>query len=247
MANNYLQFSEVLARLTESEEAWLEEQLQPICVFGGKEYLEDDVPAEFADAEADWSGVRFMRDKPDNEWDELGFDYCFDENEDWGRHLWLYAEECGDVDNAAWLAHKFLKEFRPQACWSLTYAAICSKPRVGEFGGGAIFVTANEIKWQNAYGFIDQQKAAFERKEAVYVSVWDDAITCRSACKFHPTTRRVSDIEMAENQKDAESSDSLTDEYVEVDGEQLRESDGIIFEYKEGDAENASFNGANDE
>ena len=62
----------------------------------------------------------------------------------WGRHLWFYAEESGSPDNVAWLVQKFLKRFRPDQCWSLTYAATCSKPRVGEFGGGAVFVTADD-------------------------------------------------------------------------------------------------------
>ena len=238
MADNYLQFSEVLANLTEPEEAWLEEQLQPIRVFGDKEYPEDAVPAELADTEADWSGIRFLRDNPDHDpdWDVLGFEYHFHDDNDpggGGRHLWLYAEDSGNADNVAWLVHKFLKQFRPGQCWSLTYAATCSKPRVGEFGGGALIVTADEIKWQNAYSFIEEQRAAFGRTEAVYVYVWDDAITCRSACKFDPATRRVSDVEPATNQEDAESCSALTDEYVEVDGKQLRESDGIVFEYKE--------------
>ena len=55
MADNYLQFSQVIANLTEAEEAWLDEQLQPIRVFGEKEYPEDAVPAELADIEADWT------------------------------------------------------------------------------------------------------------------------------------------------------------------------------------------------
>ena len=59
MADNYLQFSQVIANLTEAEEAWLDEQLQPICVVGEMEYPEDAVPAELADIEADWSGLAF--------------------------------------------------------------------------------------------------------------------------------------------------------------------------------------------
>ena len=34
MADNYLQFSEVIPNLTEPEEAWLKEQLQTVRVFG---------------------------------------------------------------------------------------------------------------------------------------------------------------------------------------------------------------------
>ncbi len=76
------------------------------------------------------------------------------------RKIW------GDVSNVAWLVQKFLKKFRPDQCWSLTYSATCSKPRVGEFGGGAVFVTADTIRWQNAYDFIEEQRAAFGGKEA---------------------------------------------------------------------------------
>lgn len=241
MADNYLQFSEVVARLKKKEEAWLTKQLQPIRVFANKEYPEDAVPAELADTDADWTGVRFLRDKTDHDpdWDALGFEYSFHDDHDkggWGRHLWVYAEESGCPDNIAWLVQKFLKKFRPDQCWSLSYSTTCSKPRAGEFGGGAVFVTADTICWQNAYDFVEEQRAAFRRKEAVYVSVWDDTITCRSACQFDPATLHVSDIKPATNQEDAESCSALTDEYVEVDGKQLRESDGIVFEYKANEA-----------
>jgi hypothetical protein len=170
VADNYLQFSEVVANLTEQEEAWLKDQLQPVRAFGEKEYPEDAVPADLADTDADWSGVRFLRDKPDHDaqWDALGFEHGFHEDHDtggWGRHLWLYAEVWGDASNVAWLVQKFLKQFRPNQCWSLTYSATCSKPRVGEFGGGAVFVTADTIQWQNAHDFIEDQRAAFGRKE----------------------------------------------------------------------------------
>jgi hypothetical protein len=171
VADNYLQFSEVVANLTEQEEAWLKDQLESIRVFGEKEYLEEAVPAELADKEADWSGVRFLRGKPDHdaEWDALGFEFDFHDDPDkggWGRHLWLYSEVWGDVSNVGWLVQKFLKQFRPDQCWSLSYSATCSKPRVGEFGGGAVFVTADTIRWQNAYDFIEEQRATFGGKEA---------------------------------------------------------------------------------
>jgi hypothetical protein len=35
---------------------------------------------------------------------------------------------------------------------------------VGEFSGGAVFVTADTIQWDNAYDFIEDQRAAFEAK-----------------------------------------------------------------------------------
>jgi hypothetical protein len=170
MANNYLEFSAVIERLTAEEEAWLKEQLQPIHVFGEKECPEDAIPAELAETEADWTGARFLRDKEDcdPQWDDRGFEYAFHDDADtngWGRHLWFYTEEWGDPSNVAWLMQKFLRKFRADQCSSLTYSTTCSKPRVGEFGGGAVFVTADEIKWDNAYDFIEQQRTAFEAKK----------------------------------------------------------------------------------
>ena len=101
MADNYLQFSEVIPNLAEPEEAWLKEQLQPIRVFGEREYPEDAMPTELADTEPDWSGIRFLRNKTDYDphYDMLGFGHAFHEDRDsqgWGRHLWFYAEECGN-------------------------------------------------------------------------------------------------------------------------------------------------------
>ena len=83
------------------------------------------------------------------------------------------------------------------------------------------------------YGFDEFDYRRLTATQAVYVSVWDEAVTCRSACTFDPRTRKVSEIETALNQEDAEACSARTDEYVEVNGKQLRERDGIVFAYKD--------------
>jgi hypothetical protein len=168
MANNYLEFSEVLPHLTAEEELWLRNQLETVYVFGDCEYVEDEVPSDLDTADADWSGCRAWRDLEDGDPDDgetIGFACEFHDDHDtldgWGRHLWLHTEESGCPERAAQLVQKFLKEFRPQECWSLTYATTCSKPRVGEFAGGAVFVTADEIKWQDASDSTEQERKVF--------------------------------------------------------------------------------------
>ncbi len=166
MPDHHLQFAEVLPQLTVEEERWLQHQLEIVCVFGDQEYLKDDLPVELHPADAEWEGCRAYRDLDGYESDldeSAGFDYRFsdDPRGEGGRHLWLYSEECGHVDRVAHLIQKFLRDFRPHRCWSLTYATTCSKPRVGEFGGGAVFVTADDIKWHSADEFVEQQRAAF--------------------------------------------------------------------------------------
>ena len=177
MADNWLTFSEVIPKLTSEEEAWLEQQLEAVAVIDGKEYPyeldEDEVDVEGTKVparKAEFAGCRAYRDMEGYDVDQYGFQvgflYEFQDDHDqpngWGRHLWLYADKGSELDLLAHFVQKFLRNFRSSDCWSLTYATTCSKPRVGEFGGGAIFITASEIHWENVYDFVDKQRQAFE-------------------------------------------------------------------------------------
>jgi hypothetical protein len=178
LADNYLQFSEVIPNLMAPEEEWLKRQLEGIAVVDGVEY-----PYELGDCQvavgdgdktvpvdaAEFAGSRAYRDMKDYDFDvhgdSIGFEYRFDNDssppDGHGRHMWIYADEGSEPALVAHLVQKFLRQFRPRDCWSLTYSASCSKARVGEFSGGAVFVTAARIKWQNSYQFVEQQRAAF--------------------------------------------------------------------------------------
>lgn len=171
MADNYLQFSELLANLTIPEEAWLARELKMIYVFGNREYEEDQLPDELDPANADWQGCRNNRDLPGIDSDDdtdCGFEYEFEgergESKDGGRCLWFHSEYGAEIDRLAHLVRKFLRKFRPHAWWSLSYAQSCSKPRVGEFGGGAVFVTARTIKWNDSGDFVTREAKAFEQR-----------------------------------------------------------------------------------
>ena len=117
-----------------------------------REYAEGEVPSDLDVADEQWYGCRAWRDLPDYDPHDgvpVGFEYAFHDDHDtpdgWGRHLWLYTEESGSPERVAHLVQKFLGRFRPNQCFSLTYATTCSKPRAGEFAGGAVFVTADRI------------------------------------------------------------------------------------------------------
>ena len=162
MADSYLEFSEVLTDLSREETAWLKSQLEIVYVLDGKEGADP--------AHATWIGCRAYRDMEDYDpefGEDAGFAYSFSEDVDdtvdphWGPYLWMYSEEHGCVDRVAHLVRRFLREFRPDRCWSLTYAITCSKLRVSDFGGGAVFVTATDIKYCNAWGFVEEQEKRF--------------------------------------------------------------------------------------
>ena len=169
MADNYLLFSEVLAHLTPRKKPGWGSNYGPLpCSRMGKRWnLRRSTmhrPASMLGRSSASCGIRKITNSA---WGELGFQFAFHDDHDTpdglGRHLWFFAEESGTPDNVAWLVRKFLKQFRPGECWSLTYAATCSKPRAGEFGGGAVFVTAEKIKWQDARSYIEREQARFER------------------------------------------------------------------------------------
>jgi hypothetical protein len=172
MANNYLQFSEVIRQITPDEEKWLQEQLEVVYVFDGHEYREHELPKELDPTHAQFVGSRTYRDMEDYDASEEDAGFCYkfctaedDDPDRWGRHLWLSAEEGGDLDRVAHFVQKFLRAFRPGECWSLTWSESCSRPRVGEFGGGALFVTADDVKWQSSCSFIAEQQLAFKRQQ----------------------------------------------------------------------------------
>jgi predicted transcriptional regulator len=146
--------------------------LDIVSVFGDREYAEGEVPDDLNGDDGEWYGCRAWRDleryDPDDG-EPVGFAYQFHDDHDtpdgWGRHLWLYTEEWGSPERVAHLVQKFLRQFRPKECWSLTYATTCSKARVGEFGGGAVFVTADQAVWQDAYDFVETQREAFLKRQ----------------------------------------------------------------------------------
>jgi hypothetical protein len=173
MADTYVEFSQVLSHLSTDEVSWLQNQLDIVYVLDGKEGADP--------ADATWTGCRAFRDMedPDLEFDEdVGFDYSFSDevHKEWGRYLWIHSEQNGSMDRVAYLVQKFLRKFRPDQSWSLTYAITCSKPRVGELDGGAVFVTGSDIKHFDTWQFANEEAAAFKDGKDETISANEQAI-----------------------------------------------------------------------
>lgn len=139
MANNYLQFSEIIPNITPEEAAWAKARLH-----------------EMTD--------KFHED-PDEGW---YFEWAVHEAHDPtdGPHIWVYSEEGSEPEHVAQFFKEFLKKFRPNECLSLTWASFCDKLRVGEFGGGGFFVTATKEYWYSPYDDISQETKKFKAQQA---------------------------------------------------------------------------------
>ena len=73
-----------------------------------------------------------------------------------GRCFRVFSAGGGEPLYLARLVQRFLERFRPEECWSLSYAETCNKTCVREFGGGGIVVTATEVFVQTTGDYLDE-------------------------------------------------------------------------------------------
>lgn len=154
MADNYQLFSEIIPSLTEEEQAWARRILGCTQDQDGQNGAED-AGAMLKDGGIDLSAV------DSDAWP--GFQWNIDETH---AGLWVYGEECGNVIHVAEFVRAFLAMFRPTACWQLTWAETCSKPRVGEFSGGGLFVTAASVTLCMPQDWLAERSKEFDRAAA---------------------------------------------------------------------------------
>ncbi len=136
MADNYLEFSEQIDALSKKEEKWVRAHLQKI---------EDEDPETCA-----------LYEGYDIEDCQLDF-----QSELENKNLWLYAEESANVEHVATFVQQFLKTNRPKEYFTLTWSERCDRPRIGEFSGGAVFVTAEKIEWCPVDEWLEEKAAEF--------------------------------------------------------------------------------------
>jgi hypothetical protein len=133
MANNYQQYSFMINSLTSTEITWLETKFDEIDK---------------------------SNDDPSGEHTDIGSTEI--ERRDDGADLWLYAEEGCDLESLVDLLQDFLKKNRPDSYLGFEWANTCSKMRLDEFSGGAVFITADKTDWVSTYDFLETKRKAFE-------------------------------------------------------------------------------------
>lgn len=149
MANNYCSFSAMLPLKTKKEREWVNKAFEEI-----QDALDEELTGETDPATKKWA-----RDWTKN-YESLGFDT---ELQDEG--LWIYTEESGNVDAVADFVRMFLREFHPDKFWKMTWACTCSRPKIDEFDGGALMVTADTISFMNATKWFRQMKKRTKKEE----------------------------------------------------------------------------------
>ncbi len=67
--------------------------------------------------------------------------------------IWIYSED-GGVDAACEFIHHLLKKFNLEGYVAFEWSHDCSKPLVDAYGGGAAFITADDIHTMSTWEWI---------------------------------------------------------------------------------------------
>jgi len=143
MADNYIQFSEQINDLTPEIAEWVKEVLLfDMTDCNVQDY--DDARKALADKLScsldEVSGIEYW---PHFDWELEGADK---------NSLWLTDNGEGfDLENLMLFVKYLINKWMPDYIFSVTWAETCSKPRVGEFGGGWAVMTKDDCLMGNAH------------------------------------------------------------------------------------------------
>lgn len=93
--------------------------------------------------------------KPESDDDYASYAYNFVLAGD-GTDAYFYVQESGDVEEVANFVMRFLAKFRPTEKVGFEWAEWCSKARPGEFGGGAVLVSATAVAYETTRQMLER-------------------------------------------------------------------------------------------
>ena len=157
MADNYMQFSEQISGLTPEAAEWVE----TVLGFESENFEDED---QARAALADLLG-RKTEDLVD-----IDMDYwpCFDWTVDGAEKSSLWLRDNGEhfnTDDVMLFVQSLITKWMPAYIFSMTWAGTCSKQRIGEFGGGWIVVTRDEVDYEDSWsGAAAKEKEIKDRR-----------------------------------------------------------------------------------
>lgn len=145
MANNHSRFAEMIQDVNHEEKAWFTKEL--VHVEDQPDFPEDAKKQE--EFTAQFAKERGIDSDAAERWPD--FEYRFKDS-----NFYLYNEESFNLDCIVALIQRFLRRFRPDDIFKMTWAETCSAPRVSEFGGGWCVITASDTEYGNTWAAADE-------------------------------------------------------------------------------------------
>ncbi len=157
MTDSYRQFSATIAGLTEEQAAWARERLAYL-----DNHLEELIDVE--PDESDKEALRIHQELLEGEYEvgftNLGFNWTVDKAGE-NYNVEIVSEEHGNQFHVALFVREYLKNFKPDGFFTMTYADTCSRPMNDGYGGGAIVVTADKIHTLDVFDWITERAEEF--------------------------------------------------------------------------------------
>jgi hypothetical protein len=158
MANNYVRFSEQIEGIPPEGIKWARRVLQT---------KPDDSTCDVDDDEEEIYEQRLSALK-----DTLGLEgevdleywpeFSWEISDDMGGKtdpptggIWLYSEEGCNFEHLQFFVQALISKYMPDYIFTLTSADTCSKPRLGEFGGGWMAITKDDIEGGHTYDYAE--------------------------------------------------------------------------------------------
>jgi hypothetical protein len=142
MANHLIEFSEQIEDITPDEWAWLTS-----LPAAGQYELDDEAFIKALTKH----GIDVKAVQKD---DSLNVFPDFESHLDAGRKDWwvsTHNSDSGTPAHVALVVQAFIKKFRINYVFTLTWSEGCSKPRIGEFGGGWLVVSRLGITYGSTW------------------------------------------------------------------------------------------------
>jgi hypothetical protein len=140
MADYFTNFSLVISLANETEQEYALELAHKASLAQQGDELPNDFPKALVDMIEDWH-----------------FETVAD-NSGTKHRLWLHSIY-GGVDAVCLFIQHLLQKFDLQGKVSFEWSHDCSKPRVDAYGGGAAFITAQEIRTMSTAAWVNDQIA----------------------------------------------------------------------------------------
>lgn len=134
MADDYVSFSTKIDRLSSEDAEWLKKEIALLKVRDGEGGL--------------GFNYEFLKDDLDPDHHRNGM-------------LYVYSMHNAVIEPACTFIQHFLQERRSGGFVQLTWAEYCPIPRAHAFGGGAVFITAKEIKYLIMDAWLDRTHSEF--------------------------------------------------------------------------------------
>lgn len=158
MSDNFVQLCEGIDMASDEERVWAVDHLGILARVEDDDTIDDyeDHP-EYAEYNRIF-GLYQIEDTGDKS--SFEFDYNIEDGV-----FYVTIDDCGSVDKAAIFMQQYLLKFQPESCLTMTWAETCSRSLPGEFGGGAAFITAEDIEWMGAHDWCRRRIGEFRERE----------------------------------------------------------------------------------